>query len=61
MTDAPPFVTVPRVLVLLIVVGGVVALLGGFAWASRGLPASDAERSESWTKFPFGGGSAGGM
>lgn len=42
-------------LVLLIVVLGVVALLGGFAWASRGRPASDAERSESWAKFPFGG------
>ena len=42
-------------LVLLIVVGGVVALLGGFAWASRGRPAGEAERSDSWTKFPFGG------
>jgi hypothetical protein len=39
------------VLVLLIVVGGVVALLGGFAWVSRGRPVSDAERSDSWTHF----------
>ena len=42
-------------LVLLIVVGGVIALLAGFAWTTGGRPGGEAERAESGTKFPFGG------
>jgi hypothetical protein len=43
------------VLVLLIVVGGVIALLAGFAWATGGRAGGEAEASDSWGKGPFGG------
>jgi hypothetical protein len=45
------------VLVLLIVVGGVIALLAGFAWATGGRSSREAEGAESWSNDPFGGGS----